>query len=185
MNSAARSAIFATLALLACLSLAAVAEEPPVADGTTTAESPAPAKETPADPGPSIPPPDAAPFAAHPHARLLRRADPLVAAALDGYNREDHALYVSGFAKSMARTASEAVFRGHVIGAWKAEAGEFRARGLIDRLSLFEGEAPVLVYNAEFERGGRLLTVEFKREGDLLRVARIRVEPLPEEGLPD
>lgn len=173
------------LAFLLVLPLAALAQEGSAVASPEAAapDAPATATEAPAEgvaAGEGVVAGDGVKiYAGHAQEKLLAKLVPMVDAAMEGYNKEDHKVYFADFCKAMEAVATEQTFRTMVQGMWKKENGAFKAKKLLDDRCSFNDQVPLLMFEAEFENGKRLLAVNFTREGDLFRVMQISVNPLP------
>jgi hypothetical protein len=111
----------------------------------------------------------------HPNASYLKITEPMVDNAMQGYNKEDHQAFYKDYTKSMASVATESTFKMMVMNMWKKETGNYKSRKLIDSRCSFNDSAPLLVYEADFENAKKILSVNFLKEEDELKIVQIVV----------
>lgn len=103
--------------------------------------------------------------------------DTIVEKIMTAYNAGDSKAFFADYAKLMESIATPATFDLlYKSGAMK-EFGKFVSRKLVSADSVVEGETPLLVYEAKFEKNPRVkLAVNFMQEEGKPKVMQVTIE---------
>ena len=103
--------------------------------------------------------------------------DAIVEKAMKGYNDGDAKVFFADYAKLLAAVATPATFDALYKNAALKEFGKFVSKKLVAGQSVVEGETPLLVYEAKFEKNPRVkLAVNFMQEEGKPKVMQVTIE---------
>ncbi len=103
--------------------------------------------------------------------------DAIVEKAMTAYNAGDSKAFFADYAKLMEAIATPATFDVLYKNGAMKEHGKFISRKLIAADSVVEGETPLLVYEAKFEKSPRVkLAVNFMQEDGKPKVMQVTIE---------
>ena len=103
--------------------------------------------------------------------------DAIVEKAMKGYNDGDSKVFFADYAKLLSAVAVPATFDMLYKNAAMKEFGKFVSKKLIAAESVVEGETPLLVYEAKFEKNPKVkLSVNFMEEEGKPKVMQVTIE---------
>ena len=103
--------------------------------------------------------------------------DTMIEKAMTAYNAGDSKAFFADYAKLMESIATPATFEALYKNGAMKEHGKFVSRKLIAGESVVEGETPLLVYEAKFEKSARVkLSVNFMQEGGKPKLMQVTIE---------
>jgi hypothetical protein len=101
--------------------------------------------------------------------------DTMVDKALAGYNASDSKVFFADYAKLVAAVATETTFNAMYKGAYLQTYGKYLSRQPIKAETVLEGNTPLLVYQAEFEKNKKVkISVNFFKEAGAFKVMQIQ-----------
>jgi hypothetical protein len=101
--------------------------------------------------------------------------DTVVDKALAGYNAGDSKAFFADYAKMVAAVATEATFNAMYKGMYFQTYGKYISRQPIKAETVLEGDTPLLVYQAEFEKNKKVkISVNFIKEDGAFKVMQIQ-----------
>ena len=103
--------------------------------------------------------------------------DTMIEKAMTAYNAGDSKAFFADYAKLMESIATPATFDALYKNGAMKEHGKFVSRKLIAVESVVEGETPLLVYEAKFEKSARVkLSVNFMQEDGKPKLMQVTIE---------
>ena len=103
--------------------------------------------------------------------------DTMIEKAMTAYNAGDSKAFFADYAKLMESIATPATFDALYKNGAMKEHGKFVSRKLIGGESVVEGETPLLVYEAKFEKSARVkLSVNFMQEDGKPKLMQVTIE---------
>ena len=91
--------------------------------------------------------------------------DAIVENAMKGYNAGDSKIFFTDYAKSLSAVATPAMFDALYTNMAMKEFGKYVSKKLIAGESVVEGETPLLVFEAKFEKNPKVkLSINFLQE---------------------
>ena len=103
--------------------------------------------------------------------------DAMVESAMKGYNDGDSKVFFADYAKLLSAVAVPATFDMLYKNAAMKEFGKFVSKKLVAGQSVVEGDTPLLVYEAKFEKNPKVkLAVNFMKEEGKPKVVQITIE---------
>ena len=103
--------------------------------------------------------------------------DTMIEKAMTAYNAGDSKAFFADYAKLMESIATPATFDALYKNGAMKEHGKFVSRKLIAGESVVEGETPLLVYEAKFEKSARVkLSVNFMQEDGKPKLMQVTIE---------
>jgi hypothetical protein len=101
--------------------------------------------------------------------------DAMVDKAMAGYNASDAKAFFADYAKLVAAVATETTFNAMYKGVYFQTYGKYVSRQPIKAETVLEGDTPLLVYQAEFERNKKVkISVNFIKEDGAFKVMQIQ-----------
>ena len=103
--------------------------------------------------------------------------DAIVEKAMKAYNDGDSKAFFADYAKLLSAVATPATFDALYKNGALKEFGKFVSKKLVAGQSVIEGETPLLVYEAKFEKNPRVkLAVNFMQEEGKPKVMQVTIE---------
>ena len=103
--------------------------------------------------------------------------DAIVEKAMKAYNEGDAKAFFADYAKLLSAVATPATFDALYKNGALKEFGKYVSKKLIAGQSVVEGETPLLVYEAKFEKNPRVkLAVNFMQEEGKPKVMQVTIE---------
>ncbi len=103
--------------------------------------------------------------------------DAMVEKAMTAYNAGDSKAFFADYAKMVEAIATPATFDALYKNGALKEHGKFVSRKLIPADSVVDGETPLLVYEAKFEKSARVkLSVNFIQENGKPKLMQVTIE---------
>ena len=103
--------------------------------------------------------------------------DAMVEKAMTAYNAGDSKAFFADYAKMVEAIATPATFDALYKNGALKEHGKFVSRKLISADSVVDGETPLLVYEAKFEKSARVkLAVNFIQEEGKPKLMQVTIE---------
>ena len=98
-------------------------------------------------------------------AEAPKALDAIVENAMKGYNAGDAKVFFADYAKSLSAIATPATFDALYTNMAMKEFGKYVSKKLIPGESVAQGETPLLVFEAKFEKNARVkLSINFLQE---------------------
>ena len=95
--------------------------------------------------------------------------------ALAGYNAGDSKAFFADFAKAMSAIATQSTFDAMYKGMYFQTFGKYVSRTPIKEETVLEGDFPLLVYQAEFEKNKKVkISVNFTKEDGAFKLMQIQ-----------
>ncbi|MCA9792321.1 MAG: hypothetical protein KC910_11020 [Candidatus Eremiobacteraeota bacterium] len=106
----------------------------------------------------------------------FKSMDGMVDRAMAAYNADNWKKFYSEWAQMMASICTEQAYTSLYKGQYKKNYGNFKSKKLIASRSVVADMNGLLVYEAAFDKGGKLdLAVNFFKEGDIYKIQQIQV----------
>ena len=98
-------------------------------------------------------------------AEAPKALDAIVENAMKGYNAGDSKIFFTDYAKSLSAVATPAMFDALYTNMAMKEFGKYVSKKLIAAESVVQGETPLLVFEAKFEKNPKVkLSINFLQE---------------------
>ena len=116
-------------------------------------------------------------FTAPLHAADAPKAlDAIVENAMKGYNAGDAKIFFTDYAKSLSSIATPAMFDALYTNMAMKEFGKYVSKKLIAGESVVQGETPLLVYEAKFEKNPKVkLSINFMQEDGKPKLMQVTI----------
>lgn len=99
--------------------------------------------------------------------------------ALKGYNDGDWKVFYADYAKSMAALATEPVFKMMYQDQAMKNLGKYESKKLLDKETVVQGDTPLLVYEAKFEKAEKVkASFNFTKEDGKFKIMQIRFDKM-------
>lgn len=106
-----------------------------------------------------------------------KELESIVENAMKGYNAGDAKVFFADYAKLLAAVAVPATFDALYKNGALKEFGKYESKKLIAAQSVVEGETPLLVFEAKFEKNPKVkLSVNFMKEEGKPKVMQVTIE---------
>lgn len=106
--------------------------------------------------------------------------DAIVENAMKGYNAGDAKVFFADYAKLLSAVATPAMFDALYKNAAMKEYGKYESKSLLAKESVVDGETPLLVFAAKFEKNPKVkLSVNFMQEDGKPKVMQVTIEKMP------
>lgn len=99
---------------------------------------------------------------------------------MKGYNAGDAKVFFADYAKLLSAVATPAMFDALYKNAAMKEYGKYESKSLLAKESVVDGETPLLVFAAKFEKNPKVkLSVNFMQEDGKPKVMQVTIEKMP------
>lgn len=105
---------------------------------------------------------------------MAKKLDATVEKLIAAYNAGDAKAFNAEFATSMAAIATPEVFKTLYVDNYMANLGKVTKRIMANTKCSFNEDAPLVVYDAEFEKGKGSISVNFIKEEAGLKVMQVQ-----------
>lgn len=106
-----------------------------------------------------------------------KELESIVENAMKGYNAGDAKVFFADYAKLLAAVAVPATFDALYKNMALKDFGKYESKKLIAAQSVVEGETPLLVFEAKFEKNPKVkLSVNFMKEEGKPKVMQVTIE---------